>query len=498
MTEYSFAPASIKQENYLNSDTTITVYGGAAGGGKTYCGLLKHLRWVDDPNYRGVIIRKNASTIKKSGGIWGEALDLYRAYEPKIKFNSTLMKIVFPSGAEVSFSGLETEDDIEKFRGLQLSHAMIDEAVQIQEKAVLMVLSRLRSKAKMVPSLGLTCNPSPDGYLRGWVDWYLYPEGHELAGRADPEKDGKIRYFLRLNNEMIWSESYQELVDAYKIPNLPDDHPTQPIPLSFTFISANIFDNKPLLDSNPQYLANLKGMPRVKQERELWGNWNIREENHGFWKSEWCAELAMHPPASEIIKTVRSYDISGLRKSETTPNPDYTASVKMSLLKDGSYVIHDVIRMRGTYGEVHKHIIENAKRDGPKVEILIPQDPGAAGLAAAKMMQQKIAEEGFFSKTSPTNKSKVDRFRPFCAASEAGAIAIVKNCSTCLESKLYNNNGFFYSELELFCDTRNQKDDMVDAAGTAFMRLAQSKKIPHFLSGLKQIDLSVKNPLNSF
>ena len=43
------------------------------------------------------------------------------------------LKFVFPSGAEIAMSHLETDDDAEKYRGLQLSAAMIDEATQISE-----------------------------------------------------------------------------------------------------------------------------------------------------------------------------------------------------------------------------------------------------------------------------------------------------------------------------------------------------------------------------
>jgi predicted phage terminase large subunit-like protein len=340
----------------------------------------------------------------------------------------------------------------------------------------------------MKPQMILTCNPSPLSFLREWVDWWLLPEGHEHAGRADPDKCGVRRWFIRIDNEMVWGDSREELIDKFG---------EDVLPLSMTMIGANIFDNPPLIKANPSYLANLQGLKRVRKERDLYGNWNIREETSGFWKSEWCTEILEPPHPSQIVRVARAYDIAGSKKSETTPNPDYTASVKMAVLKDGNYVILDVTRMRGTYGEVHKHIIDNAKRDGTKVEIVIPQDAGAAGKAAAKMMQLKISEEGFSSKTRPTNKSKIERFRPFCGASEAGSVSILKGCANDLENNIFNNNDFFYAELENFTASRNQKDDMVDSVGDIFMFLAQSKKLPNFMHGLKQMNLSTPNPINN-
>lgn len=496
--EYTFSPSSKKAEMYLQCDAKIVIFGGAMGSGKTYNGLLKFLRWTDDPHFRGVVIRKNSSTIMRSGGIFDSSKGMYRAYDPRIKVNHKDQKIVFPSGAEISYRHLETDEQAEDLRGSEFSHALLEEATELKEDHVLVVLSRLRSKADMQPCMGITCNPNPTHFIRKWIDWYLLPEGHEHAGRPDPSKDGVIRWFLRLENEMIWADTREELFEKFKDPNLPDDDITQPDPVSFTFISGNIFDNPILLKNQPSYLASLKALKRVKQERDLWGNWNVREENAGFWQSAWCTEIHS-VDEKNILKRVRAWDIAGSKKSETNPNPDYTASVLMALTKDGRYIVEDVLRFRGTFHEVYKKILDTAKADGNKVQVLIPQDSGAAGLNAAKGLQQFLSEHSIASKTVKTSKSKLDRFRPFAACCESGAVDILLNCATDLENKIFNDNGFFYSELENFIDkNRNQKDDMWDCCGDCFTYLAQQKKIPSFLSGLKQVDLSAKNPLNTF
>lgn len=458
--EYTFSPASRKAAMYLQSDAIVTVFGGAMGSGKTYNGLLKFLRWIDDPNFRGVVIRKSSTTIMRSAGIFDSSKGMYRAFDPTVKVNHKAQKFTFSSGAEIAYTHLETDEQAEGLRGSEFSHALLEECTELKEDHVLVVLSRLRSKANMTPSMGITCNPNPSHFLRQWVDWYLLPEGHEHAGRPDPDKDGIIRYFLRINNEMIWADSKEELFERYKDPNLPDDDITQPMPVSFTFISGNIFDNPILLKTNPSYLASLKAMKRVKQERDLWGNWNVREETSGFWKSFWCNEILSRPARNEVSKRVRAWDIAGSKKSETNTNPDYTASVLMTLYKDGRYAIEDVFRFRGTYHEVYKKIAETSKLDGTDVQVLIPQDAGAAGLSAVNNLQQYLAENGIPARKVKTSKSKLDRFRPFAAACEAGAVDILKNCGTDLENKIYSDNGFWYSELEGFIEkNRNQKDD---------------------------------------
>lgn len=489
--DFIFAPASKKQEMFLQSDANIIVYGGAMGGGKSYCGLLRHLRWVEDPNYRGFIIRKNQTTLNKSGGLFDEAKSLYRAYDPKVQVKQKDMKFVFPSGAEIAMSHLETDDDAEKYRGLQLSAAMVDEATQISEDHTLVILSRLRTKANMVPNLFLTCNPSPDSYLRRWIDWWIIPKGEENEGRPNPERDGVVRWFVRLNNEMIWADSKQELLEIYGNRDadgniLPDESEDQHCrPLSLQFISATIYDNPPLIRANPGYLANLQGLKRVKKERDLYGNWDIREEASGFWKLEWLGEPVIESDM-DIVQYVRAWDIAGSLPSEALPNPDWTVGTLMGKTKSGLYIVCHVERFRARFGEVMQRISEVSANDPAGTTIILPQEPGQAGKAAGQMMVRELVEQGFYAKMRPTNKSKVVRFQPFAAASEAGLVRYVKDVW----------NDVWVSELEAFDGSRGKKDDQVDSIADAFITLAQKVNFGNFLGGIKSVDMTQKNPFN--
>lgn len=484
-----FGPASEKQAMFLQSEAKIVVYGGAAGAGKSHCGLLHHLKYIDDPNYRGYVIRKNSTMLMKSGGLFDAACSLYKAFEPRVKIGYKNQIIKFPSGAVVAFSHYEDDKAGDMYQGIEISSILYDEATQAGEGHILWLLSRLRSKAKMDGNIRLTCNPDPSSYLRKWIDWYLYPKEHPLFGRPDPAKDGKVRWFIQKNNQMIWGDSKEELIKKYG---------DKAKPLSFQFISARIYDNPPVIKANPDYLTFLENLKRVERERLLEGNWEAREESSGFFKREWLEpELVDYPHASEIDRVVRAYDLAGSLASESNPNPDYTASIKMARLKSGQYVILDVCRIRARYGDLMNHIIKNAEDDGYGVDIILPIEPGQAGKAAAQMMIRTLAEHGLYAKGKPTNRSKLERFRPFSAAAESGSIKIVKGCANCLEHNINNDNDFFYKELEDFIpNNRNQKDDMVDACGDAFMSLAQKLVLPNFLSGMQNFGFEkTTNPL---
>lgn len=84
---------------------------------KSYIGLMRHLRFVEDPNYKAYCIRKNSSAIMSSGGLFDEAVELYRKYDPKIKVKLRDQKVIFSSGAEITFSHYENDQAANKYQG---------------------------------------------------------------------------------------------------------------------------------------------------------------------------------------------------------------------------------------------------------------------------------------------------------------------------------------------------------------------------------------------
>jgi len=60
-------------------------------------------------------------------------------------------------------------------------------------------------------------------------------------------------------------------------------------------------------------------------------------------------------------------------------DPDWTVGVKMARLRNGGFIILDVVRFRGGPEEVRERIVQTAINDGHHVTISLPQDPGAAG-----------------------------------------------------------------------------------------------------------------------
>jgi predicted phage terminase large subunit-like protein len=494
-------PKSPFQEKYLQSNAKVLVVGGAAGSSKSYIGLMRHLRWCHDPFYRGFCIRKNSTAIMKEGGLFDEATALYRLYDPKIKIKLKDQKIVFSSGASVSFSHYEDDKAANLYQGLQLSNVFYDEASHADEKHIWWLVSRLRTKAKLNPSIWLSCNPDPDSYLFEWVKWWLYPEGHENYGLPDPEKNGVIRYVLRVGGVMCWGDTPEELILRYGKSDLPMDHEKQVKPIPFQCLFGTIHDNPTLIEMQPEYLANLESLPDVERRRLLLGDWTAREQSSTFFQRQWVEEILDYPHDQDILETVRAYDFAGTLVHDGNKSPDYTATVKMAKLRNGDYVILDIKRTRIRFGDWKGFVLQNAMEDDKNTIVLIPQDPNPAAKAAAELLVRELCEVGIYAQIARASTSKLDRFRPFSALAQNGAVKIVKGCGTDLENGIVGSNDFYYKELESFTGVRKKTevghDDMVDATSDCTAKLTSKVNIGNFLGGVKSMQGNLKeyNPL---
>lgn len=117
------------QEIYCAATEDIVLYAGAAGGGKSYVMLLDILRHIDDPDFRGVIFRRTSTDLRKPGGLWDEAKQMWRNFG--CVFKEATLKAIFPSGCTVQFSHMEKEDDKRTWQGSQLTYIGFDEAKRV-------------------------------------------------------------------------------------------------------------------------------------------------------------------------------------------------------------------------------------------------------------------------------------------------------------------------------------------------------------------------------
>jgi hypothetical protein len=256
-------------------DIDILVYGGSAGSGKTWALLLDVVRDIDSPNFTGTLFRRQSVQITNEGGLWDESQKLYRHVGGKSK-TSPAHSWEWPSGASLTMTHLNNEDDIYGHQGAQNAWIGYDELTQFTEKQFWYLQSRARSAAGLAPRTRATLNPDAGSwvkrFLAPWVD-DAYPQ---VARR-----DGEVRWLVRLDPsedkpaEYNYFRTKAEAVSfASAVHELPLEQAEYAVK-SVAFIEASLADNKILMRENPQYLANLLSLPEVEKQRLLYKNWNI-------------------------------------------------------------------------------------------------------------------------------------------------------------------------------------------------------------------------------
>ncbi len=428
------------QRAFNASSADIVVYGGGAGGGKTYGLGLESLRHVHNPEFRGVIFRREYPQITNPGGMWDDLGELYRingAHGLR-----TTMEWKFPSGAVIKFAHMQREDDRFSWDGAQIPFIAFDQLEHFTWKQFVYMLSRNRTTCGVRPYIRATCNPDPDHWLRAFIAWWL----DEKTGLAIPERSGVVRWYILRDDVPLWGNSRNALLE---------EHGEHVLPKSFTFIASTVFDNKILLEKDPGYLANLEALSKVERERLLGSNWNVRESAGMYFRRDWWNTVKVAPGGAE--DTVRYWD----RAASEGNRGSATAGVKIARLPNGLFCVLHVHVMRGTPLQVRDAIRNIAEQDGVGVQVGIEQDPGQAGKAEAEDHIRNLA--GFVARANIVRESKGKRAEPYSAQVEARNVSLVQASW---------NEGYII-ETENFDGSDKCASDQTDASSGAFYMLTQ-------------------------
>lgn len=444
-----FQPQPGPQETFLNTTADIAIYGGAAGGGKTYALLLENVRHIDNPRFGSVIFRRTMADITKKGAIWDNALELY-PLKGAVPVKNPQYVMRFPSGASVTFSHLHDEKSLRDWQGAQVPLICFDELTHFSRSQFLYMLSRNRSTSGVKGYIRATCNPDADSWVADFISWWIDQD----TGFPIKERSGIIRYFIIVEDEVIWSENREELAKEYAVkPELIK---------SFTFIVSSIFDNKIQLEKDPGYLANLNALGTVEKGRLLHGNWKIKPTSGMFFKRNQVQ--VVYQISGHIRRVVRAWDLAASIPTPKEPSPDATAGFAMGKLDDGRYIVLGLEHGRWTANDVRKVVKQTADKDKSKykrVMIRLPQDPGQAGKEQAQSYVKLLA--GHSVKVKRVTGDKITRAEPFSAQWQAGNVLVLAG----------DWNDKLFSELEAFPEGKH--DDIVDSGSDAFTELQKGR-----------------------
>lgn len=447
-----------KQELFLSTPADIAIYGGGAGGGKTFGLLLEPLRHKDVKDFGAVIFRRTSPQITNEGGLWDESGKLYPFFSAKPK-TSPVHSWTFPKGATISFSHLQHEKNVFDWQGSQIPFIAFDELTHFTEYQFFYMMSRNRSTCGIRPYIRANCNPDPDSWVKKFISFWLDKEtGFPIAERA-----GVLRYFVRHNNELFWADSPSDLIERF--PHLYEQF-GDAFYKSATFIPATIYDNPALLDKDPNYLANLLALPLVEREQLLGGNWNVRLTAGKFFNRAWF-EVLDALPANEPAIDCRFWDFASTAKELGKNDPDFSAGVLMRFYpRLKIFVILDSVAVQSNPADVYKLFFETAKldrarakRDGSRYMLRWEIEGGSASKRESHSLTSKLI--GYDAKGVRDNRDKLTRARALAIQTEAGNVGVVNTEFT--ESYLNHMHGV--PDLP--------HDDIFDASSGAFNSLVK-------------------------
>lgn len=190
-------PQKGPQEKFLSTTADIAIYGGAAGGGKSYGLLIEPLRYKNNKRFGAVIFRHEYKQIFNQGGLWDTSNDVYGDIKGADgRYSAGMWK--FKNGMTVAFDYINRDDDLQKWQGSQITMIGFDELTHFSEKQFFYMLSRNRSVCGVKPYMRATCNPDADSWVADFISWWIDQD----TGYPIKERSGKKRWFVRINESI--------------------------------------------------------------------------------------------------------------------------------------------------------------------------------------------------------------------------------------------------------------------------------------------------------
>ena len=333
-----------KQKLFIDAKQTEVLFGGAAGGGKSYGQAVDALLYaLLYPNSRQLILRRTFSELDKS--LIRTTLSLY----PReiYTFNSSSHLGRFKNGSTVDFGYCATENDVYQYQSAEYDVIRFDELTHFTEAQYVYLISRVRGANGYPKQIKSSTNPGGVGH--GWVK----------SRFVDPSSPGK---------EFLGEDGMKRI-----------------------FIPSFIDDNGFLKSGDPNYKKRLLALPERERRALLLGDWNIFEGQY-------------FPEFSEKRHICAPFEIpSDWRKYRTVDyGLDRLACLWIALSPDGhSYVYREYCESNLTISAAARAILERTPAGEDIYATLAPPDLFSRSQESGRSRALIFSEYGInFTKTS--------------------------------------------------------------------------------------------------
>lgn len=202
--------------------------------------MIEALRQVDIPHYKGLILRKTYPQLQE---LIDKTLRYYPQAYPKARYNGSNHTWTFPSGAKVIFGSLQHSKDRIKYQGQAYDYIAFDELTHFTWEEYSYLFSRNRPNGPGT-RVYIRSTANPGGVGHSWVK-------ERFITSAPP--------MTPVRETVTWTR-----------PDGVSEERTQ----ARIFVPSTVFDNKALLQNDPQYIQRLASMPDAERRALLYGDWD--------------------------------------------------------------------------------------------------------------------------------------------------------------------------------------------------------------------------------
>lgn len=227
--ELVLPPPQPKQQLFMMDRHKYVLFGGSRGGGKSFAvdekSILSSLKFKD---FKCTILRRTYPELRDNHIEPMKRMLKCGTQDAVAKFNNSDKEMLFKNGSKIRFRYCDNENALPKLQGQETDFLFIDEATNIPEVWLKKLYACVRGTNSYPKRIFLTCNPGgvSHGYIR------RLKEGHFEIGEKPEE---------------------------------------------YSFIQSSVFDNKALMDANPDYVSQLEALPPKIRDAWLYGRWDTFE-----------------------------------------------------------------------------------------------------------------------------------------------------------------------------------------------------------------------------
>ena len=247
---------SKKQQAFINAKATEVLFGGAAGGGKSYGQTVDAFIYaLKYPGSRQLLLRRTYRDLDKS------IVRIVLGWYPRgiFSYNSSSHVGRFINGSCIDFGYCANENDVYQYQGAEYDVIRFDELTHFTEAQYIYLISRVRGANDFPKQIKSSTNPGGVGHQ--WVKERF----------VDPSP---------YNTEFIGDDG-----------------------MSRIFIPSLLSDNKFLMEKDPNYKKRLEALSERERKALLYGDWNIFD---GQYFTEFSRDVHVSKPF-EIPKEWRRY-----------------------------------------------------------------------------------------------------------------------------------------------------------------------------------------------